>query len=375
MQFRNVKISEHQAIKNLYEEFYGQNYCEVEFGYYKWLHYDNPYHDLAAEGDELTAFGAFDGDRLISCINYVPFRMFIGEQWFKSCWSVGWRVYDDHPGVAGLLLKRQIRNFDFYMSMGATQWVKTIYTTQFGFTYQHNIPRSVMVGDDVVCRDLLARNPELAGQDLSRLGVWADQTRQAAEGAETYSITDFGSLSPRYWTEHRARCRATVSKEPVIMEWRYFRHPAMGYDIISGDANQDSGIAVLRTEAMRDSDVKIVRLVEFMPSRGGEARLAGAVARYLLDRKAAFADFFCGSSPVIGQLPVPFVAGEAHHPYRFPRMFQPLEWRERYSINASFRRASNRADLPEIGLNDVYFTKGDPSQDILLNREYVTKLL
>jgi hypothetical protein len=55
-------------------------------------------------------------------------------------------------------------------------------------------------------------------------------------------------------------------------------------------------------------------------------------------------------------------------------MFQPLEWRERYSINGSFGiNSKQKKNLPQISLDQIYFTKGDPSQDILLNREYVTK--
>ncbi|MFC1673142.1 hypothetical protein ACFL12_03210 [Pseudomonadota bacterium] len=375
MEFRNVKLSEHEQVKDLYEDFYGPNYCEVERVFYTWLHHANPCRSLSASADEFTAFGAFQEGELLSCINYVPFKMVVQDHEYKSCWSVGWRVKDDRPGLAGFLLKRQIKNFDFYMSMGATQWVKSIYTTQFKFSYQHNIPRAIMVGNAVQTEEILRMNDTLILDDFGDIVQWADETRRAAEAGQYVFITDGSALNPQYWSDHRERVKATVSKEPAVLNWRYVSHPLMQYDIISTTSDQSAGIAVLRTEQSRDQDFRVVRLLEFLPTKNNEKALSAAVARYTLDKSAAFLDFFCGNDTFIQQhMPTPFIQQQDHQPYLFPRMFQPLEWRERYSINASFRQFAG-GEAPSLKMNDVYFTKGDPSQDILLNREYVTKLL
>jgi hypothetical protein len=58
------------------------------------------------------------------------------------------------------------------MSMGATNWVKTIYTTQFGFEYNHNIPRVVQVINSEKTEYLLRRNAENHLEDISKIYEW-----------------------------------------------------------------------------------------------------------------------------------------------------------------------------------------------------------
>ncbi|MFC1745704.1 hypothetical protein ACFL35_17055 [Candidatus Riflebacteria bacterium] len=376
MEYRNVNKEEYPQLKSFFESFYGSNYCEMEVHFYNWLHHENPIRPGFASENEYTSFAAFDKKEIITCINYVPIDFYVKGQKYPACWSVGWLTRDGYPGVAGFLLKKHFKKFHFYMSMGATQWVKTIYTTQFGFEYQHNIGRSIMVGGlPEKLLQLLKRNQELQLSDFQRIYEWAEKTKEIASKSDFVFIRNFSDLRGKYWSDHLKRCRATVAKDQTYMKWRYFEHPHIDYDIISGTSEQDEGIAILRKEEVRDSSEMIIRMVEFLPTMGNEKKLAGIVARYLMENRGLFLDFFCGSRPFLKEyLKCPFIQPEEHHPFLFPRMFQPLEWRERYSINASFCENRKKHQPPfDIHLEEVYFTKGDPSQDIVLNREYVTR--
>lgn len=376
MEFRNIKLSEHDQIQVFFEGFYGINYCEVEYLYYKWLHYDNPLKSINASDDECTSFAAFQDNSIISCINYVPMELYVDRKPYHSCWSVGWLTKDGYSGVSGLLLRKHFYKFNYYMSMGATQWVKTIYTQQFGFEYQHNIGRAIMIGASDNLISLLKCNKDITIINIDLIDKWYTETLKAAENGHYVFIKEIGALNGQYWHDHLNRCKATVSKDSAYINWRYFQHPHITYEIISTDTSQTSGIAVLRVETIRDSESRIVRMVEFLPTENNEGLLAQAVARYLIDKQALFLDFFCGSRYYLDRYFVsPFLLEKDHQPFFFPRMFQPLEWRERYSINASFGRNGRINALPKIHLDDVYFTKGDPSQDIVLNREYVTRNL
>lgn len=300
--------------------------------------------------------------------------LYVDKKPYHSCWSVGWLTKEGGSGVSGLLLRQHFYKFNYYMSMGATQRVKAIYTQQFGFEYQHNIGRAVMVGTTDALISLLQRNKNISSINAKLIDKWYAQTLKAAESSNYVFVKKAVDLNEQYWHDHLNRCKATVSKESSYMHWRYFRHPNISYEIISSDTSQTAGIAVLRIETIRDSDSKIIRMLEFLPTRGNEILLANAVAKYLIDTQALFLDFFCGSRYYLDRFLVsPFLLERDHQQFFFPRMFQPLEWRERYSINASFGRNSRIKGLPRVQLDDVYFTKGDPSQDILLNREYVTK--
>ena len=289
---RNVKVKEHTLVKEFFESYYGKNYCEVEYNYFKWLHNENPFNEGDAEEDEFTAFAAFENNNIISCINYVPMDLYIDGNKYHSTWSVGWLTKEGYSVISGLLLRKNFLRYNYYMSMGATQWVKTIYITQFGFEYQHNIPRLIMIGNAEETIRLLTMNKDLKINDFSNIYKWCDETKRSSEKGEIFIIKDINDLRKNYWTDHLKRSKATVAKNKKYFEWRYFNHPYIKYDIISADKNYDSGLAVLRIEKMRDSEYKICRMTDFLPTINNEKKLASAVAQYLLKNKIVFLDFF-----------------------------------------------------------------------------------
>ncbi|MGE5373200.1 MAG: hypothetical protein ACM3QZ_14575 [Solirubrobacterales bacterium] len=374
MEFRHAKKTEYPQVKAFFESFFGEDFYKMRPQFFNWLHADHPLHDRCAAPDEYTCFAAFDGDILVSCINYVPFDLYVDGIAYPSCRSVGWLSRSDYSGaVGGLLLRKNFRRFNYYMAMGDTEWVKTIYTTQFGFQYQHNIGRVVMVGSAERAIELLKRNPELDQTNFEPLHDWERRTYAAAQEGNYTRIAKIEDLNPAYWDDHLKRHRATVARDPQYIQWRYFNDPTLQYDIISNQASQETGIAIVRVETIRDSKDTVARLVDFMPTQGNEQVLAQAVASYLIDSKAVFLDFFCGSRENTAQwLPFPFIAEEKHLLYRFPRIFQPLEWRDRYSINASFGRNA-RMSCPLVDQEQTYFTKGDPLQDVQVNAGYYTR--
>lgn len=374
MEWRNAGLHEYEKVKAFFESYYGPGYFMVESEFFNWMFYDNPLRNREATDEEYTSYCAIEGDDIIACIHYVPCDLFVEGKPYPACWSANSYALPDSPGIAGLLMKKNIRKFSYYMSMAATQWVREIYTSQFGFEYQHNIDRKIMVGRADDCTEILKRNTRNIVDNFGELHDWQKETHNAAAHGSYFQINQFEELNDRYWQDHLEACRVTVAKDPELIKWRYFDHPFIQYDIISGDENQDSGLAVLRLETIKDSDLKVARLLDFLPTREGSKDLTNALARYVVDNGAVFLDFFCGSRKFMKEsLPSPFVEEEKHLNYLFPRMLQPVEWRDRYSINASFHRNKRQKDLPQVELEEIYFTKGDPCQDVVLNKGYKTK--
>lgn len=373
--FRNIKISEHEKVKSFFEVYYGNNYCEVDKKYFDWLHKDNPFIETEAAQDEYTSFAAIENNEILSCINYVPFDMYVDSKPYRSTWSVGWLTQKNNSVISGLLLKKNFSRFNFYMSMGATNWVKTIYTTQFGFEYNHNIPRVVQVINSEKTEYLLRRNAENHLEDISKIYEWGNHSKRISKNRTHKLIDKISEIDEEYWNHHLKSNYATMCKNKKYLKWRYLDHPDFNYSIITGSQGVNIGYAVLRLEKVRDSDVSVSRMLDFLPMKGHSKDLLEAVTNFLFEHDVAFMDFFCGSESFLrNNLSDPIIFHEEHHRFRFPRMFQPLEWRERYSINGSFGiNSKQKKNLPQISLDQIYFTKGDPSQDILLNREYVTK--
>lgn len=371
-QFRNVRIEEFEQLKSLFEDYYGVNYCEVDRTYFDWLHRTNPAAKPFIGEHEFSAFGCFKSGQLVSCINYVPFEFFYEERIWRGCWSVGWRRHDGEGIVAGLQLKKHLNNFDIYMSMGATEWVKTIYESKFGFEYLHNIERMIIVLDYYQTKDLLEKRVQLLSGETLILKRMFEAVESSSSSA-FFEIDLRSHVEESYWKDHLARAEASCARSLEWMRWRYLDHPHLSYTVLSADKHGMSGLCVVRLDEIRNLPFKVMRVLDFLPTFGNEEMLASAVVNYGKSQGVAFADFFCGSRKIAETLPRVFVGSSDHRALDFPRLFFPLEWRERWSINASMKARDPK--LAKLGIADLYFTKSDPSQDILLNREYVTRSL
>lgn len=370
LEFRNVRVDEVPLVKDLFESFYGPNYCEVQNDYFLWLHRLNPDIGGTVSEDEVSAFGAFEGSELVACINYVPFAMYVEDAIVRSCWSVGWRAKEGCGAVTGLQLRKHLRKFDVYMSMGATEWVKSIYQSRFNFEYSHNIERFIAVIDVDVCSVVLDQHHTLSPSDLSSLREIHARGSDLTTGSfSEVNLEEF--RSELYWRTHLERTKISCSRRYEWLKWRYADHPHLDYTMLSQDASGDGGLAVVRIDEEKNSRLKVARLLDFFPSRGGELSLVSSVLAWSAAQNVAFVDFFCGSSEFGDVLRPAFFRASEIRNLDFPRLFFPLEWRERWSINASLR--DGRSAMSAMKISDIYFTKSDPSQDILLNREYVTK--
>lgn len=372
MEFRNLKLDEYHLVRALHESYYGENVYSVEKKYFHWLHFDNPLKSQCAADDEFTAYGAIENGKLLACINYLPTQVFVQGESFLSSFSVESIARDGSGGVYGLLLRRLAAKFHYYFSMGATQFLRTVYESQ-GFQYCDNIGRVIIVGSPDQLTNLLKGNSRGRIDDFSKIGAWGQVTQLSAENGY-YEVIRRDLLNDKYWQSYLETKRAIVLKNPDYLRWRYFDHPYANYEIISTDRQQSGGIAVLRREKIRNRQETVIRLLEFLPVTDCVRQLTQAVCKFLIDSQALFADFFCGSDHFLQGLPRPFVQLKEHLPYDVPYLFQPLEWRDRYSINTALGINKRLYDhLHAIRLEDVYFTKGDGGQDVILNPEYHTR--
>lgn len=372
MEFRNVRIDEYEKVKTFFEEYFGEGFFEVERKNFFWLHGASPHKHRCATKEEFTSFAAFDGEEIAACIHYYPVDFYVEGTNFPSCITAGLRAKEEYPGLAGLLMRRYLKKTHYHLSMGDTRLTGDMLKAACGCEYQHNIGRAILASSRVRLAALLAQGP-VAPEVLQGLGKWVDNTEKAALKGRWKRIDSPEDLRDDYWTAHLQRSRATVERSPEYMAWRFFGHPHLKYDVISPDTAQKNGIAIIRREQIGNTGAMVGRMIEFLPTRGGETTLGSCVAAYAKDNDLLFLDFFCGSrNHLENTLHPPFLLERDHEPYHFPRLFQPLEWRERTSLNASFGLVKKR-DGVVVGLDEVYFTKGDGSQDVWLNPNYKTR--
>jgi hypothetical protein len=373
MNFRNVKIDEYLKLKLFFEAYFGDNFFEVEPKHFYWMHNDNPLKKYVANDDEFTAFAAFDNSSIVSCLLYYPVDFIVDGKNYRSCFTTGLLADKQYTAAGGFLLKKHFDRTNYHLSLGDTQVTMKILTKQFGFEYNHNIGRSIMIGSASDTISLLLQKKDLTVDNFKEIYQWEDMTLTSAQKASYVEITSIDALRDHYWNYHKKACRATVSRDKTFMKWRYFDHPHIKYDIISPDSSQQKGIAVIRLERIRGSNMKVARMLECLHADDDHDALCCSVAKYLIDKKAVFLDFFCGSRSYLDRsLRSPFLLEKDHSRFPFPRLFQPLEWRERHSLNATFGKVKNK-QCPSVCLDEVYFTKGEGAQDVFVNEEYFTR--
>lgn len=371
VEYRHLRLDERSLIQDLFESYYdGSVYC-TESSYFDWLHLDHPQHSDCANDDEFTVLAAINDGQLLGCVSYVPSRVHADGRQHSAVITTESLARPDATGVYGLLARRLTGRFDMAYVMGATEFLQDLYVKQLGAHYRHEIPRLVLVGDDGSLRQLLEHRPDATPIDNSQLRVWAEATQQLAEGHQWSSIESAADLQDHYWQGMLHSGIPCLRRDPEWLAWRYFRHPHLRYDVISVEPSQTSGIAVIRRESPDGLDGQVLRLLEFLPTPGARDALAGAVAKFVLDTQSAFLDVFCAHDESLAALPAAFVRFADHLPHAIPYLLQPPEWRPRRSINLLSIRNRRRRHVPlDFCDGQIYLTKGDGAQDILLNQSY-----
>lgn len=371
MEYRNLKICERALASDLFQSYYDSNVYCTERRYFDWLHIDNPLRLDHVEADECTVLAAVDDHRLAGCIHYVPTRVSIDGSSYSAAVTTESLARAEAGGVYGLLARRLNGRFDYCFTMGATPFLRDLYVNQLGATYRHEIDRGLLVGDVDALQRILAAHPQPTSADAGLLRTWADDARRLAEGRTWHRIDSAESLCDAYWQDLLASGIPCTLKDPAWLTWRYFGHPHLDYQVISATDCQSSGLAVIRHEPLAAQDCQVLRVLEFLPTAQGDAELAAAVASYALDMGCAFVDFFCADKQRMERLPSAFVRLDSHRYLNIPYLTQPLEWRERRSINLlSTRNRRKRKVLPKLNGTGIYITKGDGAQDVALDRGY-----
>ncbi len=372
IEYRNLRIDERGLVQQLFRSYYDPNVYCTEDRYLDWLHRDNLHRLEYAEPNEFNIMAAVDGDRLLACINYLPGEVHVGPQRYRAVFTTESLSLPEAAGVYGLLARRLINRFDHCLMMGATTQLRDLYVQKMNATYCHEMPRVVLFGDMAKLVPLLHRGPTPPSPAaVECMAGWAADAERLAADHRWASIGSDQPLRDAYWQDMLGSGDACSLRDPSWLEWRYRRHPHLHYDVIAVDADQSAGIAVVRRQSLAGTDAMAVRVLEFLPTVGGELALAGAIARYAADSGHAFLDFFCAHDARLAKLPEAFVRPSAHLPHNVPYLLAPPEWRARRSINLlSMVSRRSRKTAPVLLPGAIYTTKGDAAQDVAVNPEY-----
>ena len=141
-------------------------------------------------------------------------------------------------------------------------------------------------------------------------------------------------------------------RDAAFLQWRYAEHPVFRYEVLR-DA---SGFAAYRIEQVRDTAVRVMRIVDF----AGGSELAAMVAGAAQAAGVAFADFSCTSDRFGRPLESAGFRREDRLPAELPGRFQPLDFSDRPIVSCFWAAPSLGADF---GSDDLYVTRADSDLD------------
>jgi len=156
------------------------------------------------------------------------------------------------------------------------------------------------------------------------------------------------------WSRTRDRYQCTIERSSEYLNWRFFTHPHLRYEVHAIRKSGDlCGFVVSRKE--EDQGFGIVRIIDLVASEGYETKLFREVIRRARDEKAAMIDFMHSGSCYDSALAATGFFDTAGTDFAaFPAVFSPISW-ERTSICVAY-------DLDQ-PLDQWYVTKADGDQD------------
>jgi hypothetical protein len=358
------KTTINQAVK-LIREFTGGSYFGADDKYVQWMYFDSPLKTNIVEKEKYSILAFLNKKGTILALDaFLPWCTYVGGEAVTTIWDIEWINFSKIKGLGRELVKIVRKKAGIYCGYGMNQLSLRAYE-KLDYSILDEIERKIAVLDADECIKVLG-SPGIAGQKDFFL---KSEISQAAI-SDYCVIDDAGKISEEYWMDHVSRFKITSCKDVRVLKWRYFGHPYIKYKIISLDPMARKGLAVVRVEKIKRSQAIVLRVLELMPVMGYEKDLAHAVLGFGSDEGAILADFFCVSRQYCSEIcPKPFIPLSEYRSYDVPTLFQPVEVRERKSINMVLDCSEQ---YKTVSFDDFYATKGDGDQDVFVNEDYRT---
>lgn len=363
VEIRVIRLDEIGLIGQLFDQYWRKDhifYREPEI--LIWQYYQNPYTKLFT--DDLSLLGAFDKDRLIGVLGYMPFLLnnYADKKEF-GCHLCNWYA-DSSYGFVGLnLLYKIIRSKPFTAMFAFDQTTKSrpIYK-RLNWKMEDCFPRYILVTDKARLKKVLVDakdfykiidmlpSPVIVNKLLNKkVKVFEIQTIEKLEWDDFYwNIFATNSFGP--------------AREKKYLRWRYEDIPRYLYRFIVSYINETvSGLLVFRVEQIKDREEKVLRIVELICTEQSFYPLINHIINLCLSENICLVDFFCTYKIYENLLKSHgFTKGIINSAYNLPYLFQPLE-NQRLVLNYCWKINSNKFE--NIDSKELYITKGDADND------------
>jgi RimJ/RimL family protein N-acetyltransferase len=325
-------------------------------------------HRRRDDPDRLSVLVAEQPDgRIVGMLGFVPFDACVYGARHRGGWMTNWLVVPELRGHGvGLALVRHALDtgLDFVGALVANEATRRA-LPRLGFT-EVGMARWVRVFSADALELLLG---ERAGSYPA--AAWAAWREQAGAGSPSVDGSVRGWEDEERWNlAWRRRFAPRVvgaCRDTAHVRWRFLEHPRFRYELLvaEGSVAEPLGFAAYRIEAVRDTDARIMRIVDLLgDGEQATASLAAALAEAARANDVVLADFHCTSAR-FGE-PLAHAGFELEHtlPAALPARFQPLDFSDRPAV-CSFWASPRVAPSGEALFNapELYVTRSDSDLD------------
>jgi GNAT superfamily N-acetyltransferase len=296
-------------------------------------------HGRQDDRERLAILVAEEAGRLLGMLGFIEFGACLLGERVPGGWMTNWLVVPEARGRRlGLALVEAAlgSRYEFIGALAANSATEHI-LGRYGFVAR-TMHRWVRVFDVEALRKLLAGRP------------YPDEAWQAWARGQTQRLSTESGSEPQ--TSTVSAPAVAACRDGAFLQWRYEQHPSFRYEVLR-DA---SGFAAYRIEEVRDSNAKVMRIVDFL---GGPA-LAAELAEAAQAAGVVFADFSCTSAQFGAALEEAGFQREDRLPAELPGRFQPLDFSDRPIVSCFWAAPRLGVDFATDGL---YVTRADSDLD------------
>mgnify|MGYP001177127500 CR=1 FL=1 len=352
------KKSHFNSLKDLYDKHWRPNYVAMRPDFFEWQYRQNPY--LPTHLEEGSVMAIDDGE-VIGFLGLIPVQFRVGSTVVNGVYPSNWIT---HPRVRGrgighYLMAKVLNEWPIIAGTSLTRDAWTTYL-RLGFRYVNKLSRWIIVLDPDETAKLLPENDDTKNV-LRRRSISLNGTN------DLYFVHDnpFVETADDLWERLAEELPIASVRTAKYLNWRYHNHPDFKYNaIVVGRPDCWEGLAVVRKEQVKNSDINVLRIVEFMALPNVQEVLGLSVINYAKDTSCAFVDAFgLSERPVRGLLKTGAFNEDEEPDLLLPHLLQPIDHR-RSGVNFVARsQVPFKGFEVHYNLTDWYISKGDCDQD------------
>lgn len=339
-------MSDWQQMDKFIAMTHGENHVLRNRPLFDWFFLRNDSKEMA------NLIVAYEGDKLISLLGYLPTRFMWGSEAVRGAWMAHWITMEGYrSGIGALLMKKITEMFPVVAGQGASLMNQEI-VTRMKFKFLEKIPKVVYIFSHDKVEQFF--NFQIEKKSISLL-------EQCDVAKETITISR-KNFNPE-WALYPSSRFGTL-RDSDYLNYRYIDYPFFKYNIfIEGDAG--SPVLLVARIVETSKGIRVARILEFLfpENESGKERgllLARKCLKFFEQHNCDYADFYCNSNAHLDLLLEADFTCE--NMGALPSLLDPIDMSRKSQNLELFVSSELKAKYPNCE-NEFIVTRADGDQD------------